>query len=65
VVEALATHRDQRQMDENALHNKHNIVNFLLKRARLAECVPDITGADIIRCLHALPSTSSSHNSVP
>ena len=46
VVEALATHRspskvspgghssscrEQRQFDENSLHNKHNIVNFLLK----------------------------------
>ena len=30
MVEALATHRDERQMAENSLHNQHNIVNFLV-----------------------------------
>ena len=25
------THREERQMEENSLHNQHNIVNFLLE----------------------------------
>ena len=31
IVEALETHREERQMEENSLHNQHNIVNFLLE----------------------------------
>ena len=31
VVEKLETHREERQMEENSLHNQHNIVNFLLE----------------------------------
>ena len=30
-VETLETHREERQMEENSLHNQHNIVNFLLE----------------------------------
>ena len=31
IVETLETHREERQMEENSLHNQHNIVNFLLE----------------------------------
>ena len=31
LVETLETHREERQMEENSLHNQHNIVNFLLE----------------------------------
>ena len=31
LVEKLETHREERQMEENSLHNQHNIVNFLLE----------------------------------
>ena len=31
VVETMETHREERQMEENSLHNQHNIVNFLLE----------------------------------
>lgn len=34
VVEALADHREQRQLAENSLHNQHNIVSFLLEVCR-------------------------------
>ena len=37
IVEALETHREERQMEENSLHNQHNIVNFLLEVSR-AHC---------------------------
>ena len=30
-METLETHREERQMEENSLHNQHNIVNFLLE----------------------------------
>ena len=34
LVETLEPHREERQMEENSLHNQHNIVNFLLEVSR-------------------------------
>ena len=42
IVEALETHREERQMEENSLHNQHNIVNFLLEVSR-AHCAGHAT----------------------
>ena len=65
VVEKLETHREERQMEENSLHNQHNIVNFLLEvsntksfviqlhlrlqRAKLTDILPKVTAADVTR----------------
>lgn len=49
VVEVMETHREQRSTAENQVHNKHNIVRFLLQHARLADHIPDITEEDIER----------------
>merc|ERR1719400_3012727 len=49
LVETLETHREERQMEENSLHNQHNIVNFLLERAKLTDFLPKVTAADVTR----------------
>ena len=41
--------RDIRMMQENHVHNKHNIVRFLLNHAKLSDHVPDVTEDDILR----------------
>jgi hypothetical protein len=49
VVEALATHREQRAAADSDALVQHNIVTFLLKHARLADTLPGITAEDITR----------------
>ena len=49
VVQKMETHREVRKMSENHVHNKHNIVKFLLDHVKLAEHIPDITEDDIFR----------------
>ena len=34
--------REARQMEENSLHNQHNVVNFLLQHAKLAQHITNI-----------------------
>ncbi len=34
--------RDARQMDENNIHNQHNIVAFLIKYAKLNNHIPNV-----------------------
>ena len=49
VVQRMETHRDIRNLDENQVHNKHNVVKFLLNHVKIAEHIPDITEEDIFR----------------
>ena len=49
VVEMMETHSEVRKMSENYVHNKHNIVKFLLDHVKLADHIPDITEEDIFR----------------
>lgn len=54
VVQKMETHRDERQLMENSLHNQHNIVNFLLKHAKLGDFIPDISEDHITRATDVL-----------
>jgi len=47
VVKKMETHRSKREMEESQLHNKHNVVAFLLKHAHINNILPDISDADI------------------
>jgi len=54
VVEKMETHREERQLMENSLHNQHNIVTFLLKHAKLADIIPGLTEGHITRATDVL-----------
>ena len=59
LVETLETHREERQMEENSLHNQHNIVNFLLE---VSLSITDPTPSMITACQadrHPAKSNSS------
>jgi hypothetical protein len=34
--------REERQLEENSLHNQHNVVTFLLNHVKLADHIPRI-----------------------
>ena len=48
VVQAMQTHREERNLAENQVHNKHNIARFLMEHMKLADHIPHITEDDII-----------------
>ena len=48
VVRAMETHREERNLAENQVHNQHNIARFLMEHMKLAEHIPNITEDDII-----------------
>ncbi|XP_023337402.1 protein msta [Eurytemora carolleeae] len=49
VVKKMETHRSARELEENSLHNQHNVVSFLLKYTKLQEQIDNISGDDILR----------------
>ena len=68
VVDKMATHREERQLMENSLHNQHNIVTFLLKHAKLGEIIPGVTEEQITRATDVLDVNAfeirGPHNSI-
>ena len=48
VVEHMETHREERKMLENQVHNQHNIARFLMEHVKLADHIPQITEESII-----------------
>ena len=48
VVQSMETHREERKMLENQVHNQHNIARFLMEHVKLADHIPQITEESII-----------------
>ena len=48
VVTKMETHREERKMLENQVHNQHNIARFLMDHVKLADHIPQITEESII-----------------
>jgi hypothetical protein len=42
MVKCALFSREERQLEENSLHNQHNVVSFLLQHVKLADHIPNI-----------------------
>jgi len=48
VVTKMETHRSERDMEENSLHNAHNVIAFLIKFVKIRDHIENISEADIL-----------------